>query len=502
LKSISPLDNNTLGRLESKWQVEFDEISRKKSYLLGIIASLIFPATLIDYSLVPVETQSIFIASRVIPPVCIILYLLAQRFLNLSFKPGYYLIFITTVTASAFRVNAFDTDNFLLLSTTVFIMYSILASLRLSDAIIMAVYGLVVNIAFFFLFYADTIPLHQGGLLIVGALEIVFILVIKFRYDILKRNYFNSMILQKQKEEIELQRNNLLELNEEIHQQKEEILSQRDAIEEKNGALQKALGNLARKNANITASITYAKRIQDAMLPSISTIQSYFPHSFVFYKPRDIVSGDFYWITTKNNWVIFAAVDCTGHGVPGAFMSITGDALLTQIVEVQGIVSPDVILNELHLKVRKGLKQEETQNRDGMDISICAYNVVTKQLHFAGAQNQLLYMQDETMHRIRGDRQPIGGLQREKKRLFTNHTLQITKPTMCYMFSDGFQDQFGGMEGKKFMAHRFRELLMLCHKKPVAQQHEELEHTFSHWIGQSDEKQIDDVLVIGFLVQP
>ncbi len=501
-RTIESLDLKTAQKLDHAWRQEFKENSRKKSYLLGVIAALIFPATLIDLSMVTEGNQSIFILTRTLPSALILFYLALQRLFRLPDKPGYYITFVAVITAAAFRVNDTDTSNFLLLNATCFIMFAILASLKLRDTIIMSVYATIVNIIFYFWLYAETIPPNNAGLLVIIALEVIFVLVIKFRYDILKRNFLNSMLLQHQKEEIEKQRNNLLELNEEIHQQKEEILSQRDAIEQKRAELEKTLQKLAKKNANITASITYAQRIQEAMLPNLNTIQSFFPHAFVLYKPRDIVSGDFYWVKEKNGWVIFAAADCTGHGVPGAFMSITGDAILSQIVEVQGITAPAEILNQLHIRIRSGLKQKETHNRDGMDIAVCAYNFATRELCFAGAQNQLLYVQNGEMKRLRGNRQPIGGLQRETERIFTNHSIHITVPTMCYLFSDGYQDQFGGKDGRKFMNHRFRELLLANHQKPAAEQERILDETLNQWISEGNEQQIDDILVMGVLIQP
>ncbi len=485
-----------------QWQKEFAYISERKSYLLGVVASIIYGATLIDLSLVPADYQTLFIASRTGAGVLILLYLLGQYLLKFPVRVGYYLIFLAVMSISAFRLNSADTSNYLLLNGTCLIMFSILASMTTKEALLLSIYGVAVNIGTYLTLYTDTIPLNQAGLLVILALHIIFILVTKFRYDILKRNFLHNLLLQEQKEEIEQQRNNLLLMNEHVNQQKEEILAQRDAIEQKNETLENTLQNLAKKNNNITASITYAKRIQEAMLPSMQVFRRLLPESFVFYLPRDIVSGDFYWIVQKDGWTVVAAVDCTGHGVPGAFMSIAGEAMLRQIVEVQNVIRPDLILNELHVKVRKALRQGESQNRDGMDVAICAYHPQKNILQFAGAQNQLIYVKEGKLQRIRGDRQPIGGLQREAERVFNYHELEITTPTMCYLFSDGYQDQFGGAAGRKFMHHRFKDLLHRIHTLPFEEQAKKLGETLQLWMYEGGETQLDDILVIGFRLAP
>jgi len=318
-------------------------------------------------------------------------------------------------------------------------------------------------------------------------------------------------------------KNNEIELkNVELEQQKEEILTQRDLLGDQNITLQKQQTELQERSNeiekqrnDITASITYAKRIQTAILPDIGKIKDILPQSFIFYKPRDIVSGDFYYFATlqdasarqhndgsrsPSTKIVLAAVDCTGHGVPGAFMSMIGDAMLSQIINIQKVTSPDIILNELHKGIRLMLKQQEGENRDGMDISICTIDLDAKILEFAGARNSLYLVQEDSngqaeLMEIKADKISIGGDQREDSRIFTKNIIKLDKPTTFYLASDGYKDQFGSTEGKKFSPRRFREMIGNIYQLSMDEQHGILAHTFDDWKGK--EAQIDDVLVIG-----
>ncbi len=306
----------------------------------------------------------------------------------------------------------------------------------------------------------------------------------------------------------------LSERNHEITAQNHEISAQRDQIVDKNDKLVSAY-------QNITDSIEYAHRIQESLLPSLTRMHQVLPESMVMFKPRDVVSGDFYWFanigeqlnpkSVKKHKTVLAAVDCTGHGVPGAFMSMAGDAYLNQIVKQQGITQPDEVLTALHQNIRLALKQATTGNRDGMDVALVTIDEQKQEVQFAGAKNPLIYIQDGALHLIKGDKYPIGGEQREGQRTFTTHTIAINpeKPTTFYMFSDGFQDQFGGEAGKKFMVGQFRDLLLSIHHLPMSLQKARLEQTFEAWLekkqgGANQEgikhEQVDDVLVMGFKV--
>ncbi len=277
-----------------------------------------------------------------------------------------------------------------------------------------------------------------------------------------------------------------LNLEQKVKDRTREVVRQKDIIE--------------KKNQDIFSSINYAKRIQEAILPRQDRIRHHFPDFFVLFKPRDIVSGDFYWYAEKEDKYIFTAADCTGHGVPGAFMSMLGSAFLGQIVNEKGITRPDLILNELHLLIREALKQAESRNRDGMDMALCVYDPATQILEFAGAKNPLVYIQDNQIHQIKGDRAPIGGEQKEAERRFTRHHIHINRPTHLFLFSDGFSDQFGGPENKKFMIKNLRQLFLDIHQKPLAEQHDHLDQVYEEWKGK--ENATDDVLVLGMRLEP
>lgn len=254
---------------------------------------------------------------------------------------------------------------------------------------------------------------------------------------------------------------------------------------------------LAEKNRDITSSIQYAQRIQEAILPPQKQIFSHFHDAFILYKPKDIVSGDFYWFGEKNGKKIIATVDCTGHGVPGAFMSMIGHNLLNQIIVEKGVTEPAAILNELHRGVQSALKQGSNvvDTSDGMDVAICSIDLNKKELQFAGAFRPLFIINWVDFEKIDGNKFPIGGSQLDHERSFTNHTRFLKKGDTIYMFSDGYADQFGGDNGKKFMVKRFNQLLLSIQEKPLKEQGKILEETLEGWRGNYE--QVDDVLVVG-----
>ncbi|MBO7141545.1 MAG: tetratricopeptide repeat protein [Bacteroidales bacterium] len=288
-------------------------------------------------------------------------------------------------------------------------------------------------------------------------------------------------------------------VNEKLTSQNEEINNQKAEIE--------------RQNLDIKSSINYAARIQNAMLPGTDFLKKHFSDGFVYFHPREAVSGDFYWFSEvkterpptlfrrkdveeeEQGKIIIAVIDCTGHGVPGAFMSMLGDALLNQIVNFQKITQPDIILNELNKLVIATLQQDTSQNNDGMDAAICTIDKTTHQMQFAGAKSPLLYIQNGEVHKVNGDLKSIGGMQKGNERSFTCHTIDISTPTTFYIYSDGYQDQFGGTDGRKFMAKRFRDMLADNSDKPVETQSQILLDSFEDW--KQDYIQMDDTTVIG-----
>jgi len=253
---------------------------------------------------------------------------------------------------------------------------------------------------------------------------------------------------------------------------------------------------LQEKNEDILSSIQYAKRIQEAILPPVEEITKHFTESFIFYQPKDIVSGDFYWFGVKNNKYILVAADCTGHGVPGAFMSMIGHNLLHQIIIKDEILDPAEILTKLDKGVIKALKQNEIDTKDGMDLSLIVYDKKANTIEYSGAYRPLYLYQNKELTKVNADKFPIGGgNQIVMNKEFTNHKIDINKGDTIYLFSDGYPDQFGGEKGKKMMTKRFQHILQNALEMEMNDQHEYVKKEFMNWKGNLE--QIDDVLVIG-----
>ncbi|HAP58825.1 MAG TPA: hypothetical protein DCR93_04720 [Cytophagales bacterium] len=286
-----------------------------------------------------------------------------------------------------------------------------------------------------------------------------------------------------------------------VRERTREVLQQKELIEEQKFQIEKT-------NEKVMSSIRYAKDIQSAMLLPLPEVQALVPESFIFFKPRDVVSGDFYWVHEQSGKTFIAAVDCTGHGVPGALMSMIGNSLLDEILTKKHIESPEAILDELQLSVRKALRQQDSQNRDGMDLALAVIDPKNKQLLFSGARNPLVYMQKGETHQVKADRMSIGGSASSTRKLgtFSLHTVPLAEedgtpiPTTFYLFSDGFQDQFGGTEKAKYSTKRFRGLLTEIAESPMEQQQKKLDEALMSWMHTGHEEQIDDVLVMGVKV--
>ncbi len=291
-----------------------------------------------------------------------------------------------------------------------------------------------------------------------------------------------------------------------------EILSSQIAISIENALLYKTLEErveertLKLENAykNILASINYAKKIQSAILPSKKAIQEIIPESFVLYKPRDIVSGDFYWISKKVKTLIITAADSTGHGVPGAFMSMLGISFLNEItsrnmknINSNSINSAD-ILNQLRELIKKSLRQtkKSTEARDGIDMALCMIDKQTNTMQYAGANNPLYLIRNNELIITKGTKNPVGIYIKEKP--FINHIIQLEKNDIIYLFTDGYQDQLGGLKNRKFTPKRLRELLLEINQKPMDIQKNILDKNIIEWIGKG--KQIDDILILGFKI--
>jgi phosphoserine phosphatase RsbU/P len=290
----------------------------------------------------------------------------------------------------------------------------------------------------------------------------------------------------------------------EIMQQKEEIEAQRDELErqrnlltETNANLEIAYDEISMQKKQLTDSIVYAKRIQTAILPPDDFVQKIMPEYFIYYRPKDIVSGDFYWINEADGLVMVAAVDCTGHGVPGAFMSIVGYNNLNYAVNVKGARRAGEILNELNQAVTDTLRQQRghVTLRDGMDIALCCIDFTNMRMDYAGANNPLVLVRNKEMINYDATKAPIGAFVGEQLTVFQDHEIELKKGDMLYIFSDGYADQFGGPDNKKLMKKHFKEHLVEISEEPINKQKDMLDYIFEMWRGQHE--QIDDILVIG-----
>jgi serine phosphatase RsbU (regulator of sigma subunit) len=325
--------------------------------------------------------------------------------------------------------------------------------------------------------------------------------------------YIARVLHIKHKANAELTEKNALlaEQKEEIMAQNDEIMAQNKEIQEKNDEILAQADTIKAQSDEIHASINYARRIQRSLLTPSETIKRIFPDHFVLYKPRNVVSGDYYWVGQFGDNKVSIVADCTGHGVPGGFMSVLGMANLNYIVGQE--VSPDMILNHLREAIITNLRQRadvhtalhdrehptsevdlNDRSRDGMDVAVYVVNERLMKLSYAGANNPLVLIRDNEALVFKADRMPVGI--HECLDPFQCTTISLQKGDCLYTFSDGFQDQFGVETGKKFMSRRLRELLLEIHQLPMPEQKKMLNKVYEEWRGPA-ENQTDDVVVMG-----
>jgi CheY-like chemotaxis protein len=317
--------------------------------------------------------------------------------------------------------------------------------------------------------------------LMVG-LIIIFLIVLAF-----------SIFVYRQFQQKKKVNRQLSEQNNQIREQKREIENQRDIAN--------------RQKKKITDSINYAKRIQRAILPPEAYLEQNMPEHFIFFMPRDIVSGDFYWALKRDEKLVLAAADCTGHGVPGAMMSMLGTAFLNEIVNKMvenkhiTALQPSEILNQLRRYIITSLHQTGAQDeaKDGIDISLVVLDLERKELQYAGAHNPLYIIRDNQLIEHKGDRMPVS-IHRNADKPFTNHEIKLQDNDRLYLFSDGFPDQLGGTKGRKYMSRKFKEFLLSIHNEPMHVQEQLLKQEHLRWRGETS--QLDDLLVIGLKMTP
>ncbi len=415
--------------------------------------------------------------------------MLTVRWIGISFA-----LFVLFTPVSIFSYSL-DVMQFLMLSVGVYVFYTlILAVSNRREAATVFLLG--------FLIFASTLIndllytahiINTGRWVSLGFLIFTFTqaMVLSIRYA---RSFTAVEDLTADLEDrVEKRTQEISQKNIELENQKDEIIRKTAIIE--------------KKNKNITASINYASRIQKAIIGNEDAVSSNFKESFILIKPKDIVSGDFYWYTEVKRlgtvkgsddrqsiyFKIIAAADCTGHGIPGAFMTVMGNALLDEIINENKVTNPSRILSVLDRKLLMKLRQHNVN--DGMDIAMLIFDDENQVVTFAGANNPLYYVRDGELHQVKGAKFPIGSTQYKTKKKFESHAIPYLPGDIFYIFTDGFQDQFGGEEGRKYYKKNFREFLLQISSLPMKEQKNQLEEELKKW--QGDQSQTDDILVIG-----
>ncbi len=389
-------------------------------------------------------------------------------------------------------------DQLLLLATIFFITINSVSALKIQVPVIFfsTALGIVLNVIMHW---------YLGSQLVIIIYSSTFILISGFFDRYISDFIFHSFVSNHRLAETN---KNLAQAHEEIKTQNEEINAQNDELATQNEYLAKQRDEITFQKKQITSSIEYASRIQKAVLDTTSEIEKVALESFIVFEPKDIVSGDFYWFKEikiqEKLYKIFAAVDCTGHGVPGAFMSMLGTSFLNEIVtEFTTEINAARILNRLRENVKNQLHQKttNTQVKDGMDMALCILDYENMSIQYAGANNPLFLVRPVKgknsfeLEEFKPDKMPIGVYLKEKES-FTNTEIAISKGDIVYVFSDGIVDQFGGTTGEKFKKRRLKELLLKVAHLPMKEQKSEIERELRNWMG-SEFDQIDDITLIG-----
>jgi serine phosphatase RsbU (regulator of sigma subunit)/Tfp pilus assembly protein PilF len=344
---------------------------------------------------------------------------------------------------------------------------------------------------------------QRAIIITVGAVGIFLLILATRFYQQTQHIRRINIKIRTQRDEIEAQRDEIEAQRDEIEAQRDEVEAQRDEVEAQRDQLEIQRDLVVDQKNEIIDSISYAKRIQYAMLPPDMYVSELLNENFIFHRPRDIVSGDFYWVRQVKEFIVVLAADCTGHGVPGALMSMLGISFLNEIVLRREITQANQILNELRKQIKFSLRQQGQpgEAKDGMDIALCVMDLRNMVMQFSGANNPLYLIRDvedvPELKEIKGDKMPVGYYQ-GKDKTFVNHEIQLEIGDTFYIFSDGFVDQKGGTENKKFLSKNFKKMLLEIHDQAMHEQKDILDKTFSDWMGKND--QLDDVLVIGVRV--
>ncbi len=437
---------------------------------IQVVAVLNILFSVSDYYTVPEHWFSFFLIRIVITAIFFTVYLLQDRF-KIAVEWPAFIAYLGCIVENSYMYSVIDENTlqkFTFAFVATFIGVGMMALWRISFSIWAVVISILLNaLLFWFLSPLNINQYMSNGAFLTLMVSVFSIVLIHTRYNLTLKEVTSRLKLEAASKEI------------------------------------------VEKNNNITDSIKYAKRIQNAMLTPQENIEKLTAENFVFFKPKDIVSGDFYWFDKiekpgKENIILAAVADCTGHGVPGALMSMLGISSLSELVKeielkTTRIPNAGQILNDLRSRIKVSLRQtgKSGEQKDGMDIALCMIDYEDKKIHFAGAYNPMILIRDGKLIEYKGDRMPIGIHIGEEKE-FTNHTIDYFIGDVVYLFSDGFADQFGGNNGRKFLIKNLKELLLSIHHEPMEKQKILLESTLENWKKNYD--QVDDISVIGFKI--
>lgn len=467
----------------SEVEQEFDATSLRAHIIacwVGIILNLAWAIS--DYFVFP-EYLTSFISWRFMVSAVTFCALLFRNTLNVSIYGVLFILVLGISVQNAYMWSVMD-EAHMKQHTFAYIALFIGAGMLVLWEFRFSVWILIATLISNFLFFSINQTqlsfaqfMIDGGLL-VFTVAIFSVFLIRSRRRMGLNEISSRIALQQSKEMIQKEHETVLV-------QKQEIESQKNLLEE--------------SNREITSSITYAKRIQSALMPGEEQFVSHFTSGFVFFQPKDIVSGDFFWIADKKGKIFFAVADCTGHGVPGGFMTMLGLSFLEEIVMVELIHDPGAILDRLREKIITTLKQTGNigENKDGMDLVFCCLDPATKILHYAAANNSLFVVRGKELWELKADKQPCGFFHELKP--FNTRSFQLIDGDSIYAFSDGYPDQFGGPKGKKFKYAQLENLLLENAQLDMKEQKTILINRMKDWMGEK-QTQIDDMLVVGLKV--
>lgn len=488
--------------LEKEWEKEYERLGALYNFWGAILAALFLPLALLVEMPLPKADVHWWYFFRLVPSALIGVLVVLYRLGYVRHDRMMQLTGMLLFTSGAYWVNPDEWLGHLIFNATLFLTIPLVPIMRPAYFVLNFVYTIIINIAFFIIFndkaFVEFWTQRTAALFLVGTIVSYTMGIARYYY--FKNAFRHKFVLQKallsleeKNRQLEAFQAELREKNEELRQQNEEIMAQRDEIEE-----QKRL--IEEQNQHILDSIHYAKRIQEAILPKKEELDQAVREYFVLYKPRDIVSGDFYWMLETDDGLLWlAVVDCTGHGVPGALMSMLGYASLNNFVLRHHAASPAAVLEHMSEEIPYLLRQAGNKSSDGMDIGITCIDKRQRILKVAAVNSPILYVKGNGLHKINGSRRNIGGSNfRAIDEQFKEEVIRYEEGDALYLLSDGYQDQFGGPGGRrKFGSRRLRELLQSITHLPMPEQGKVLEQQLVSWMNEGKQKQLDDISLMG-----